>query len=79
MSISAAGLGEGEVVRAEARVTTPVDLEEAGDEGLQGPLQVAHVDGAVDHQALDLVEHRRVGRVESFRKVRPGAMIRIGG
>ena len=45
------------------RVTTLVGLEEAAHEGVQRPLQVAHVDGAVDHQALHLVEHRRVGGV----------------
>ena len=55
-------LGEGEVMGAEAG-GHPVGLEEPGDEGLQGPLQVAHVDALVDHQALDLVEHGRVGLV----------------
>ncbi|MNQ71462.1 hypothetical protein D3C85_861300 [compost metagenome] len=56
------GLGEGEVVRTEAGVDV-VQLEEAGDEGLQRRLQMTHVDVAVDHQTLDLVEHRRVGGV----------------
>ncbi len=55
-------LGEREVVRPETRVDA-LDLEEPGDEGLQRPLQVAHVDVAVDHQPLDLMEHRGVGGV----------------
>jgi hypothetical protein len=59
------GLGEGEVVRAEAGGHR-VRLEEALQEGLQRPLQVTHVDGAVDHQPLDLVEDRGVGLVAVF-------------
>ncbi|MNQ92180.1 hypothetical protein D3C85_1075970 [compost metagenome] len=56
------GLGEGEVVRAEAGVDI-VQFEEAGDEGFQRRLQMTHVDIAIDHQTLDLMEHRRVGGV----------------
>src|SRR3569623_2071023 len=48
------GLGEGEVVRSEARGHR-VGLEKARDEGLQGPFQVAHVDSLVAHQTLDLM------------------------
>ena len=49
-------------MRTEPRLDR-VQLEEAGDKGLKRCLQVAHVDVAVDHQTLDLVEHRRVGGV----------------
>ena len=45
------------------RICTCVDLEERAAELLQHPLQVAHVDRLVDHQPLDLMEHRRVGLV----------------
>ena len=45
------------------RVTTPSISKKRRHEGVQRPLQVAHVDVPVDHQALHLVEHRRVGGV----------------
>ena len=52
-------LGEREVRGAEAHAHL-VDLEERLAELLQAPLEVAEVRGLVDHQPLDLVEHRRV-------------------
>ena len=55
-------LGEGEVGGAEAQRQV-VDLEEGAAEIDQAALEMAHVRRAVDHQAFDLVEHRRVGRV----------------
>ena len=55
-------LGEGEVGRAEAQRQV-VDLEEGAAEIDQAALEMAHVGRAVDHQALDLMEHRRVGGV----------------
>ncbi len=55
-------LGERKERRAEAHVHI-VHLEEGLAEFLQDPLQVAEVRGLVDHQALDLMEHRRVGLV----------------
>ena len=42
---------------------TVVDLEERLAEFFQDPFQVAEVRALVDDQALDLVEHRRVGLV----------------
>ena len=56
------GLGEGEVAGAELELDA-VDLEEGAAELLEHPLQVGHGDVAVDGEALDLVEHRRVGLV----------------
>ena len=55
-------LGEREIARDHADRDV-VALEEGLEEGLQRPLQMAKVDRPVDHQPLDLVEHRRVGRV----------------
>ncbi len=54
--------GEGEVVRAELRLHL-VGLEEGGDEIHQRALEVTHMGLPVDHQAFDLMEHRRVGLV----------------
>jgi hypothetical protein len=45
------------------RMVTIVDLEEGLAELLQHPAQMADIGGLVDHQAFDLMEHRRVGRV----------------
>ena len=55
-------LGEREERRAEADAQI-VALEIRTDEIAQAALQVAHMRGAVDHQALDLMEHRRVRHV----------------
>lgn len=52
-------LGEGEIAGAQAQHDV-VALEERLEEGLQRPLEVAERDALVDHQAFDLVEHRRV-------------------
>jgi len=49
--------------REEARTKTHRDLrhfKERFAEFLQHPFQIAHVSRSVDHQALDLMEHRRV-------------------
>src|SRR5580700_2090635 len=43
--------------------TDPIDLEERLEEFFQNPFQVAEMRALVDHQAFDLVEHRRVGLV----------------
>ena len=54
-------LGEGEVRRAQARLHA---LAEVGlGEGLDRAGEVAEGDVAVDHQPLDLVEHRQVAGV----------------
>jgi hypothetical protein len=53
------GLGEREERRAEAHLHV-VDLEERLAELAQDPLHVAEVRALVDHEALDLMEHRRV-------------------
>ena len=45
------------------RILTLIDLEERLAELLEDPFQVAEMRALVDHQALDLVEHRRVGLV----------------
>ena len=42
------------------RILTLIDLEERLAEFLENPFQVAEMRALVDHQALDLVEHRRV-------------------
>ena len=55
-------LGEREVVRAELG-RHAVGLEEARDEGFQHPFELAHMRALVDDEALDLMEHRRVGLV----------------
>ena len=55
-------LGEREVAGAQAQHDV-VALEERLEEGLERPLEVAERDALVDHQPLDLVEHRRVRRV----------------
>jgi hypothetical protein len=55
-------LGEGEVRGAEAHLHL-VDLEERLAEFLQHPFQVSQMGALVDDEALDLVEHRRVGLV----------------
>src|SRR5699024_6954155 len=60
-------LGEREVVRTEANLCR---LAEHGlSEGLECALEVAHRDSALDDQALELVEHRRVRRVDRVRTV----------
>ena len=59
-------LGEGEVVRAEARADGFV-AEQALDERLDRAEQVAERDAAVDRKAFDLVEHRRVARPRASR------------
>jgi hypothetical protein len=46
--------------KCEARKRIFVDLEERLAEFLQHPLEVSHVGGLVDDEALDLMEHRRV-------------------
>lgn len=40
---------------------------------------VGDIRGLVDHEALDLVEHRRMGRVRWLCWWFPGMMMRIGG
>src|SRR5437764_9832174 len=54
--------GEGEERWAKAHLYL-VDLEERLAELFEGPFQVAEMRLPVDHQSLDLVEHRRVGLV----------------
>jgi hypothetical protein len=54
-------LGEREVARPQPQHDV-LALEERLEEGLERPLEVAEVDVAIDHQAFDLVEHRRVRR-----------------
>src|SRR3546814_2156396 len=54
-----ARLGEGEVAGPEAQRQV-LDSEEGPAEGGQRTLQVPHVAFLVDHQPLDLMEHRRV-------------------
>ncbi len=56
------GLGEGKERRAKPHLHL-VDLEERLAEFLQDPFQVAEMRVLVDHEPLDLVEHRRVGLV----------------
>ena len=56
------GLGEREIARPEAHRQI-VDIEEGAAELDEAALEMAHMRRAVDHQPLDLVEHRRVGRV----------------
>ena len=58
------GLGEREEGRAEAHLHV-VDLEEGLAELLQHPFHVAEMRALVDHEPLDLMEHRRVGLVAS--------------
>src|SRR5690606_8018750 len=55
------GLGEGEVAGAEAHLE--IALEEGADELRQRALEVGEAGALVHQQALDLVEHRRVGLV----------------
>ena len=43
--------------------TSRLAVEEHVDEGLERPLEVGEGDPLVDHQPLDLVEHRRVAEV----------------
>ena len=62
MSTSAEGSVKGKCEARNFR-STLVDLEEGAAELLEHPLQVRHRDVAVDREALDLVEHRRVGLV----------------
>src|SRR5690242_5106670 len=56
------GLGEREERRAEAHLHV-VHLEEGLAEFLQDPFEVAEMRALVDHEALDLMEHGRVGLV----------------
>ena len=65
----AAGLGEGEVVGAEAG--DGAGTVELADDGVEGALQVRHGDALVDDQALDLVEHGGVGGVHLVLAVDP--------
>ena len=55
-------LGEREVRRAKPHLDV-IDLEERLAELLEDPLEVPEVRPPVDHQAFDLMEHRRVGLV----------------
>ena len=57
-----ARLGEREVVRAQADLA--VGPEERAREVLERALEVRQREAAVDREALDLLEHRRVRRVE---------------
>src|SRR5262245_37705743 len=56
------GFGERKEVRTEAHLHL-VDLEERLAELLQNPFQVAEMRTLVDHEPLDLMEHRRVGLI----------------
>ena len=56
-------LGEGEMRGAEAHLHV-VELEERLAEFGQRPFEMAEMRLLVDDQALDLVEHRRVGLIE---------------
>ena len=56
------GFGEGEKRRPEAHLDV-IDLEERLAEFRQDPFQMAHMRAFVDHQTLDLMEHRRMGLV----------------
>ena len=56
------GLGEREVVRAEA--DPPVGAEERAHEMEERPLQVGERDVAVDREPFELMEDRVVGRVD---------------
>ena len=62
ISTSADGSGEGEEARPEP-YRQVVDAEECAAELDQTALEVAHMGLLVDHQPLDLMEHRRVRRV----------------
>ncbi len=53
-------------------------LEELLGETGQDALEVREVDVLVEHEALDLVEHRRVRHVGIAAIDRPGAISRIG-
>src|SRR5690606_34834272 len=55
-------LSEREIARPQPQHDV-LALEERLEESLQRPLEVPEVDVAIDDQAFDLVEHRRVGRV----------------
>ena len=55
------GLREGKVGRPETDLQ--VRLEDVAAEGGQGPLQVREVRALVDHQPLDLLEHRGMGEI----------------
>ena len=59
MSTSALGSVNGKVRHAEAHIDV-IHLEERLAELLQHPFEVAHMDVAADHEALDLMEHGRV-------------------
>jgi hypothetical protein len=61
-------LGEREVRRPPPRLR--VGAEHRAGEVLERALQMRHRDALVHHEALDLVEHRRVGRVEFIGAVR---------
>ena len=52
--------------------------KKASQEAVQHRLHVGEADALVDHQAFDLVEHRRVRDVGSLRYTRPGAITANG-
>ena len=58
----AARLGEREVVRTEAG--HGIGTVELFHQGVERALEIAHRDALVDDKALDLVEHRGMGRVD---------------
>src|SRR3546814_18629562 len=55
-------LREGEIAGPQAQDDV-VALEKGLQEGLQRPFEMAERDALVDHQPLDLMEHRRMRRV----------------
>jgi hypothetical protein len=62
MSTSSDGSVNGKKRRAEAHLDVG-DLEERLAEFLQHPFQIGRHGRLVDDEALDLMEHRRMGRV----------------
>ena len=55
------GFREGEMMRAELYVH--ICFKKGADEIHQHAFEVAHVNAFINHQAFDLVEHRRMGLV----------------
>ena len=55
-------LGEGKERGPEAHAHL-LDLEERAAELLQHPFEIGQIGALVDHQALDLMEHRRMGLI----------------
>src|SRR3546814_9681690 len=60
--VCSSDLREGEIAGPQAQDDV-VALEKGLQEGLQRPFEMAERDALVDHQPLDLMEHRRMRRV----------------